>query len=394
MNYRVVIALFILIDFIFLSFYTTQISISYREAKIYFFNDDFLHNIIHFSTYIFGQNDFGLRVIFIFLHFLNLILIYNLSKSILKRDTDRFLSILIYALLPGVNSSALIISEANIIIFLTLLFIYLFFKYRKLSLILLTLLLFIDNSFAILFLSIFFYSFHKGDKLLLFYSLLLFTVSIYVFGFDTGGKPKGFFLDTLGVYSAIFSPFIFIYFFYSIYRVLIKGEKSLLWFIAFTALVFSLILSFRQKLNIADFAPFVVIAIPIMVKVFLSSYRVRIKEFRKQYYYMFLFLIFTLSVNFIVMFYNKPLYDVLYKEKHFAYKFHIAKELALILKSKNIISANFDDKKMALRVKFYGIKEGSEYRISSFAINNSSKKVSIFHTSKISEEFFVTKIHN
>ncbi len=394
MNYRVVIALFILIDFIFLSFYTTQISISYREAKIYFLNDDFLHNIIHFSTYIFGQNDFGLRIVFIFLHFLNLILIYNLSKSILKKDSDRFLSILIYALLPGVNSSALIISEANIIIFLTLIFIYLFFKFRKLSFVLLTLLLFIDNSFAILFLSLFFYSSHKRDKFLFFYSFLLFTISIYVFGFDTGGKPKGFFLDTLGVYSAIFSPFIFIYFFYSIYRVLIKGDKNLLWFITFTALVFSLILSFRQKLNIADFAPFVVIAIPIMVKVFLSSYRVRIKKFRKHYYYMFLFLIFTLSINFTIMFYNKPLYNILYKEKHFAYKFHNAKELVSILKLSNVNRVNFDDKRMALRVKFYGIESGNEYRISSFAINSNSKKVSIFHTTKIGEEFFVTKIHN
>jgi hypothetical protein len=45
-----------------------------------------------------------------------------------------------------------------------------------------------------------------------------------MYSFDTGGKPKGYFLDALGVYAAIFSPLLFLYFIYSMYRILIKEE--------------------------------------------------------------------------------------------------------------------------------------------------------------------------
>lgn len=394
MNYRLITFIFIFFDFLFLSFYTNELSISYREAKIYFLSDDrLLYYLTHTFTSIFGQNDFGLRSPFIFLHTINLILIYNLSKYILNSDRDRFLSLLIYAMLPGVNSSALILSEANIIIFLTLLFAYSFLKSRYLSYLVLTLLLFIDNSFAILFLALFFYSIYKRDKLLSLYSFTLFSISMYIFGFDSGGKPKGYFLDTLGLYSAIFSPFVFLYFFYSIYRILIKEEKILLWFISFSALAFSLILSFRQKMNIEDFAPFIVIATPLMVKVFLSSYKVRVREFRKNYHYLFIFLTFTLSLNFVLMFYNRPLYYFFDKERHFAYKFHVAKELASELKRVKVNQIDFEDKKLALRLKFYDISEGKSYKLTKRKVDDSSIKVSIFHTNQKFDNFYVTKIH-
>ena len=158
-------------------------------------------------------------------------------KTVLKRKLDRVVSIGLYAMLPGVNSVAILVNGAYIAIFLTLLFVYLYmYGYKKASFLVLVLALFADNSFAILYLSLFFYSIFNKEKQLLVLSLVLFGLSMYMYGFDTGGKPKGYFLDALGVYAAAFSLFVFLYLVYALYRILIKEERiyfgtyhSLLW---------------------------------------------------------------------------------------------------------------------------------------------------------------------
>ncbi len=166
----------------------------------------------------------------------------------------------IYALLPGVNSAALLLNPISVVIFLTLLFLYLYiYGYKILSYSILAITLLVDNSFLILYLALFFYAISIKDKKLLIYSMILFGISMYLYGFDDGGKPKGYFIDMLGVYAAIFSPFLFLYYIYALYRVLIKEQKSILWYITFVSFAMSMLLSMRQKIYIEDFAPFVVI---------------------------------------------------------------------------------------------------------------------------------------
>ena len=232
-------------------------------------------------------------------------------------------------ILPGVNSAALLINESIIVLFCILSYLYLYKVNQKEYYILLVLFLFIDNSFAILFLALFFYSLKKKDNTLLIVSLVLFGISMSIYGFEVGGRPRGYFIDTFGAYATIFSPLLYLYFIYSLYRVGLKWDKDLYWYISITALVLSLIFSLRQKIPISDFAPFIVVAIPIMVKLYMHSIRVRLKEFRQRHYIIASIALFLLVINFLVFVFNKYLYLFISKpQKHFAYNYHIAKELA------------------------------------------------------------------
>lgn len=361
-RYNLTFISLLIFHFSILLFLSDSFSISFYEAEIFYNQNNLLTFITHFSTAILGQNDIALRLPFILFYLGSAALLYLLTDDYFKNQWDRIVSISVFMALPGVNGAALLVNESIIVIFGTLLYLYLFKISQKEHYYLLVLFLFIDNSFAILFLALFFYSLKKKDNLLLIVSLVLFGISMSIYGFEIGGKPKGYFLDTFGVYASIFSPLLFLYFFYSLYRVGLKLEKDLYWYISMTALILSFIFSLRQKIQIEDFAPFVVISIPIMIKLFLHSLRVRLKEFRKYHYIFTSVVLGVLAVNFIAFILNKYLY-IFFEDprKHFAYKYHIAKELSDILKEKNINNVHLSDKKMQLRLKYYGIRDGLEY---------------------------------
>lgn len=363
-RYNITFFSLLVLHFTVLLFLSNSFSISYYEADIFYNENGLLSYIIHFSTTLLGQNDIALRVPFILFYLGSAILLYLLTDDYFKNKWDRLISISIFMALPGVNSAALLVNESIIVIFCTLLYLYLYKLFEKEHYILLVAFLFIDNSFAILFLALFFYSLKKKDNILLIVSLTLFGISMSMYGFEIGGKPKGYFLDTFGVYASIFSPLLFLYFFYALYRVGLKLDKDLYWYISMTALFLSLLFSLRQKIQIEDFAPFVVISIPIMTKLFLHSLRVRLKPFRK-YHYIFASLVLSiLAINFLAFVLNKYLYIFLEDpKKHFAYKYHIAKELAQELKLKKLNNLHLTDKKMQLRLKYYDIKKGIEYYI-------------------------------
>lgn len=354
-----------------------SLSISYKEALNVFINNSILTIITNTFLYIFGQNDIALRLPFILFYSFSVILMYKITKDYFKYEKDRFISILIFMVLPGVLSASLLVNSAIIVTFCTLLYIYYYNKNKKHSYLLLIVFFVIDNSFAILYLALFFLSLKEKDKKLLYFSLILFVLSMYIYGFSTGGKPKGFLVDTVAIYATIFSPILFLYFIYSIYRAAVEKEQSLSWFISITALLLSVIISFRQKVYIEDFAPYVVITIPLMLKTFLHSYRVRLNEFRKTYNILALLIIGMLSLNIILTFINKPLYIFLPNPtKHFVYQYHFAKELAKELKNEKIDGLIGDDE-LILRLRFYGINSGESYYISTKSFYNYDKRINI-----------------
>lgn len=386
------LTLILLISSIFLVFETNSISISANEAQIFFYSNSIVHYISHIFMGVLGQNDLALRLPFIIFHIFSLFLIYKISKLFLKRRTDRILSVIIFALLPGINSAALLVNSASIVIFLTLLFVYLYMcNYKLLSYLILLFSLFVDNSFSILYLSLIFFAVSKKDNRLLIFSVILFGLSMYMYGFDDGGKPRGYFLDTFGVYSAIFSPFLFLYYIYTLYRILIKEEKNLLWYISFIAFALSLLLSLRQRVHIEDFAPFATLATPLMVRVFFNSYRVRLPEFRKWHRAVAIFVISFLFVNTFFTFINKPLYLLFENPKrHFAYKYNIAKDLAQALNKQGIKNINTADKYLALRLKFYGINSGGDKILTQNRYGKKrQKEIQIKYYGKIVARFFI-----
>lgn len=366
-----------------------SLSISYKEALNVFVNNSILTIITNTSIYFFGQNDIALRLPFILFYFFSVILMYKITENYFKYEKDRFIGILIFMMLPGVLSASLLVNSAIIVIFCTLLYVYHYNKYKTHSYILLIIFFIIDNSFAILYLALFFFSLKEKDKKLLYFSLILFVLSMYIYGFSTDGKPKGFLVDTVAIYATIFSPILFLYFIYTMYRAGIKKEKSLAWYISVTALLLSVIISFRQRVYIEDFAPFVVISIPLMLKTFLHSYRVRLKEFRKIYNILAILIIGMLSLNVIFTFVNKPLYILLPNQtKHFVYQYHFIKELSKELKSRNIDNLTGDNE-LLLRLKFYGINQGEDYYISMKDFYNYDEKITIKYYER---ELFVVYI--
>ncbi len=365
---RLYLILTLLVSGLLLAYGTQTLSISYDEAEIFFEQTTLAHYLAYYSTQLLGKSDFTLRLPFILFHLGSIVLLYKIGKLFLKKHVDRVLSVAIYAFLPGVNSVALFVNNSVVVMFITLLFTYLYLKgYKIASHVVLIASLFIDNSFAILYIALFVYAFANRKMDVLVLTFILFGASMYLYGFDTGGKPKGYFMDTLGVYAAIFSPLLFLYFIYAMYRILIKEEKNILWYISFFSLIVSLVLSLRQKLYLEDFAPFVVLSIPLMIKVFFNSYRVRLPMFRKLHTFFFGLVIVSLLSITAISYVHQPLYRLMEEpSKHFAIKYHIAKELAQALKDKGITKVMLKDDKMALRLKFYDIESGGAYKLSSF----------------------------
>lgn len=396
MRERLFLFLILVLSSILLAYGTQSISISYDEAKTFFHGNDFIHYLAVYSTQLLGQNDFALRLPFILLHLASIILLYKIGKLFLKKKVDRIVSVAIYALLPGVNSVALLVNSGIVVIFFSLLFTYLYLKeYKVASHLVLITSLFIDNSFTIFYIALFVYALMKRKTDLFILTLILFSASMYLYGFDTGGKPKGYFVDTLGVYAVVFSPFLFLYFVYAMYRILIKEEKNLLWYISFFSLVVSLLLSLRQKLLLEDFAPFVVLSVPLMVKVFFNSYRVRLPSFRKLHTLFFTFVLVTLFANTMLSFFHKPLYAFMDEpSKHFAINYDIAKELADALKAKGITKVMMKDDKMALRLKFYQIERGGNSKLSvQKEIEEGFEQIDIVYYGKVVKTFYLYRVN-
>lgn len=350
-----------LIDFVFLLYAANSLSISYNEAEIFFQKHSLLGYILKLSAHFFGQNDLTVRGVMIFFHIASVVLMYKVSKFYIKLEFDRIIAVLLFVLLPGTLASALIINNAGICITLALLCIYLFhIKKKILFSLFFCLAFFIDGDFLIFYAGFFIFALYKRKPPLAWLSAILFLLTLYFFGFETNGRPSGHFIDTFGIFAAVFSPFVFIFFVYTIYRIWVKEKKDLLWFIAICSFCFCMIVSVRQRLELEQFLPFCVIATPLMVRVFFNSYRVRLPKFRKGHKICTSLVMLFLIFNWSAIIFNQIFYLFLSDPtKHLTYKFDVAKELADKLKEAGVQDITTEDTRLALRLKFYGIKTKS-----------------------------------
>ena len=350
-----------LIDFVFLLYAANSLSISYNEAEIFFQKHSLLGYILKLSAHFFGQNDLAVRGVMIFFHIASVVLMYKVSKFYIKLEFDRIIAVLLFVLLPGTIASALIINNAGICITLALLCIYLFhIKKKILFSLFFCLAFFIDGDFLIFYAGFFIFALYKRKPPLAWLSAILFLLTLYFFGFETNGRPSGHFIDTFGIFAAVFSPFVFIFFVYTIYRIWVKEKKDLLWFVAICSFCFCMIVSVRQRLELEQFLPFCVIATPLMVRVFFNSYRVRLPKFRKGHKICTSLVMLFLIFNWSAIIFNQIFYLFLNDPtKHLTYKFDVAKELADKLKEAGVQDITTEDARLALRLKFYGIKTKS-----------------------------------
>lgn len=382
------------INFLLLFAQIKGLSISYTEAELLYGGFTPLKWIVTASLSLFGNNDYALRLPMIVLHLVSMVLLFLISKPYVTREFDRIWIIIIYALLPGVASAALVLDSAGIIIVGTFLFVYVFQHNERYAIFTMPLLFWLDPAFFSLFFGVGIYALIHKRYLLGATAGILFTLFLVVQGIDIGGIPQGRFLDALGVYAAIFSPIVFLYFFYVLYRRFIGNQRDLLWTIATSAFLISILLSFRQKVPIQTYAPFFMLTLPLAAQTFLQTYRVRLREFRKRYAYLFYTALALLVINAMAVFFNQYLYRYFKHPKdHFAYSMHVAKELARTLHQEKITCVDARDEKLQLRLRFYGITQCENYRLAK-SLHSNGKKVTISYKNIHVFTTYVTKVNN
>ena len=79
-------------------------------------------------------------------------------------------------------------------------------------------------------------------------------------------------------------------------------------------------------------------------------------------------------------------------KKHFAYKYHIAKELANKLKHSGINSISVEDQNLMLRLKFYEIETSDKYYITKSKNVKYNQVIDISYHNKIVEKFYIINL--
>jgi len=335
----------------------TTTPISPHEAKILYTSQDIVATFMKLGKS-FIPGFFGLRVFFILFGFVSILFFYEFSRRHFSKREDAYLATLIFMLLPGIVTGSTLVNVAMIVLPLVLLFVLLYEKehFILLPFIMLSL-FFIHEASIIFFIAVLIYGIiHKDKKLSIFSGAFLIAFIYLAKGIEIGGRPSGHFAEIFGLYAAVFSPLVFLYFFYTMYRILLREKKTLLWYISFTALAFSLILSIRQRVSITDFAPYVMISVPLMLDMYYRSLRVRLPEFQKRYKLGSKVVMSSLVLSvFIIFIYQVMFFLVEDHKKYFSNSVYAPYFLSKELKSKGVDCQNTSNVRERYQLQYYNI---------------------------------------
>ena len=332
--------------------------ISPHEAKLLYASHNIASTLLHWSSVVI-PGFIGLRVFFVFFGFLSIWLFYELSRRHFKKREDAYLSTFIFMLLPGIITASVLANVGIIVLPLVLLFVLLYEERKMIFLPFIMLVLFFIHEASILFfVAVFLYGFiHKDKKLTIMASAFLFAFIYLAKGISISGRPSGHFAEIFGLYATLFSPLVFLYYFYTMYRIFLRGKKNLLWYISFTAFAFSLLLSIRQRIYLTDFAPYVLAAVVLMLDQYHQSIRVRLPEFQVWYRRGFYLIVGSLILSALVIIFHKITYEISSNpQKHFAKRIYQPYALAKVLKSKGIDCYDTKNEHEKYQLRYYGIR--------------------------------------
>ena len=326
-----------------------------HEAK-HFYAPGVVSFLMHAGTSVI-PGFLGLRILFLATAFLSIRIFYALSQRYFSKREDVYFSTVLFMFLPGILTASALANIGIIVLALVLLFVLLYERdqYSVLPLVMLAL-FFIHEASIIFFIALLLYGLVHKEKMLSILSAAFIFAFVYLAkGIEVGGRPSGHFIEIFGLYAAVFSPFLFLYFFYTMYRILLRGKRTLMWYISFTALAVSLLLSIRQKIYITDFAPYVMISTIAMVDVFMQSLRVRLPLFRRTYLRGMYVVILFMILSIVTLLANKMLFHLTKEgKKHIAHRIYQPYYLAKELRSKGIRC--YDAKgRSSLQLRYYGI---------------------------------------
>lgn len=337
--------------------------ISPHEAKIFYTSEDLVATLMHWGDTFLG-GFIGLRILFILSGFLTIALFYELSRRYFDKNEDAYLATVIFMFLPGILTASTLVNVAILVLPLVLLFVLMYERgsFWILPFIMLAL-FFIHDASIIFFVALLFYALvHKDTKLGISSAAFLIAFVYFSKGIEIGGGPSGHFIEIFGLYASVFSPLLFLYFFYAMYRILLREKKTLLWYISFTALAFSLLLSIRQRVVITDFAPYVMISVILMLDVFNKSVRVRLPEFQKRYKRVFYVVMVFLGLSASLIILHKVTYTLSSNsDKHFAKAIYEPYFLAKKLKASEVPCYEGARGRERYQLRYYGILLCSNY---------------------------------
>ena len=356
----------------FLAFYisaivylATTIPIGPHEANIYYSDT----NVLYFLTHLFEESfnsSLAFRFPFVLLGFLNIALFLVMSRLYFHKIEDSYLSTMVYLLLPGIITSTILVNISVLVMSLVLLFIIFYEKKIVIgqALMMLLLLLFHDASIIFFIALAIFFAF-KRERKLFFISIAFSAIALLYFnGLDISGKPKGEFLQLFGLYMALFSPLVFLYFFYALYRIWLREKKDILWYISVISFIFSILLSLRQQVDMTDFAPYVIVSVVLMVVTYHRTLYVRLPIFQKSYRLGFNVLFGSLVMSaLIIIFHPFFFYFIEDKTKHFAYAFYEPYWQVLELKEIEKNCYTVKNQKVQYQLKYYGIEKCEESNV-------------------------------
>jgi hypothetical protein len=327
-----------------------------HEAKNFYHSSNIVSWLMHTGNALFPYL-IGLRFFFLGLAFLAVGLFYKLSLVHFQKSEDAYFATALFMFLPGILTATALANIGIIVLALVLLFVFLYERgyYSVLPFIMFAL-FFIHEASIIFFAALLFYGLvHKDTKLSILSSAFLIAFVYLAKGIEIGGRPSGHFIEIFGLYAAVFSPLLFLYFFYTMYRILLRGERTLMWYISFSALAFSLLLSIRQKVYITDFAPYVMISTLIMVDVFMQSLRVRLPQFRMVYLRGFYAVIALLVISSLSIIFNHQLFKLTQgHKKEFAHKIYRPYLMAQRLKKEGVECYDVNER-IRFQLRYYGI---------------------------------------
>lgn len=340
-----------------LLFLASTTPITPHEAKVYYTESPEIVAWFMQAGRLVFPGVFGLRAAFVLLAFFAVWGYYHFVKRRMERRSDLYLSVALFMFLPGIVIAG---SMANIgiVVLDTVLLFLLFYESKRFyaSVAVMAALFFLHEASVIFFFAVMLYGIVRKQRPLAIISASFFIAHLLTArGIEIGGRPSGHFLDIFGLYATVFSPLLFFYFFYTMYRTLLRERKDIVWYISFTAFITSLLLSLRQKIYITDFAPYVMIATYLMVQTFQRSVRVRLPEFRKRYYLAFYTTVSVMAFTVAVALFAGISYRLSNDPRHhFAARIYEPYFLAERLKQEGKSCYDASGKK-ALQLRFYGI---------------------------------------
>ena len=337
--------------------------VSPHEAQLFFADNTIVATLMHSGKEMLDETLFGpflgIRVYFLLFGFLSIFLYYRMTWIYLDKEEDRYLATAIYMLLPGIITALALANISILVIPIILLFILAYDRgWLWAQAILMLLLFWLHSPSVVFFVAVFIYALiQKESALMVLSGFFLLLSAVTLRGVEIGGRPAGYFPDLFGLYAALFSPLLFIYFFYTMYRILLREEKNILWYISFVALVASLILSVRQRVIMTDFAPYVVISIVLMLDTYYKSLRIRLPEYRRKYRTGFGLVMSVLVLSSLTIVFHKALFPLMSDpRKHFASKLYEPYWLAEKLKKEGITCYDIFDSRVTTQLHYYGIE--------------------------------------